>query len=112
MEINKAPYNTLIKVPGIGIRGARKIISARRLSRLSFFDLRKMGITLKRAQYFITCNGKYYGDIKFREDYISLALAPKKDLNIIENKVITQLSFFNDQANLLSDRNTSITGEL
>lgn len=111
VEINKVPYNTLIKVPGIGIRGARKIISARRLSKLSFFDLKKMGISLKRAQYFITCNGKYYGDIKFREDYITLALAPKKDLNIIENEVITQLSFFNDNYNLLTDGNTSITGE-
>ena len=111
VEINKVPYNILIKVPGIGFRGARKIISARRLSKLSFFDLKKMGISLKRAQYFITCNGKYYGDIKFREDYITLALAPKKDLNIIENEVITQLSFFNDNYNLLTDGNTSITGE-
>ena len=63
VEINKAPYNILIRVPGIGIRGAHKIISARRIGLLDFFDLKKLGIVIKRAQYFITCKGRYYGNV-------------------------------------------------
>ncbi len=58
VEINRADYYTLLRVPGIGVRSARRIMMARRHSSLGFDNLKKMGIVLKRAQYFITCSGK------------------------------------------------------
>lgn len=61
VEINKAPLETLLRVPGIGSRNAYKIIEARRYTKLTFEDLIKMKIALKRARHFITCNGKFYG---------------------------------------------------
>lgn len=114
VEINIAPYETLIRIPGIGIRGARKIISARRLGNLDFFDLKKLGIVLKRAQYFITCMGKYYGSVAFDDMKIRKALTPKIDLNYIDEDT-EQLNFFNNSGNnliLLDDKNSSSTGEL
>lgn len=125
VEINKASYNTLIRIPGIGIRGAQKIVSARRINSLDFFDLKKLGIVIKRAQYFITCKGKYYGTVAFDDMHIKKALTPKFDLNSID-EVAEQLSFFdnnvdnliipksssNNKLLLLNDKSTSITGEL
>ena len=61
IEVNKAPYETLLRVPGIGVVGAKKIIKARRYATLREAELRKLGIAFKRARYFITCAGKYQG---------------------------------------------------
>ncbi|MBU5425144.1 putative DNA modification/repair radical SAM protein [Tissierella pigra] len=61
VEINRADYNMLLRVPGIGVKSAMRIIQARRFSAIDFYDLKKLGIVLKRAQYFITCKGKHYG---------------------------------------------------
>ncbi len=61
VEINRAPLEMLLRVPGIGARSAQKIIGARRFSTLRFEDLIKMKISLKRAKHFITCDGKFYG---------------------------------------------------
>ena len=58
VEINKAPYNMLLRIPGVGITGARNIMIARKATKLDFTDLKKMRIVLKRAKYFITCKGK------------------------------------------------------
>ena len=58
-EINKASYTELLKVPGIGVTSAKRIIKSRRYYRLDFLDLKKMGVVLKRAKYFITCNHKF-----------------------------------------------------
>ncbi|OEF96299.1 putative DNA modification/repair radical SAM protein [Desulfuribacillus alkaliarsenatis] len=63
VEVNKADYEMLLKVPGIGIKSARKIVTARRFGPISYEGLKQMGIVLKRAQYFITCQGKYYGSV-------------------------------------------------
>lgn len=95
IEINRASYETLIRIPGIGLIGARKIVSARRISFLEFEDLKKLGVVLKRAQYFITCRGKYYGSVDFDDEKIKKALMPKVDLNIIDNEGV-QLSFFDN----------------
>ena len=62
-EINKASYYDLVKVPGIGPTSAKKIISSRRFFTIHFNDLKKMGISLKRAKYFILCDGKYFVNI-------------------------------------------------
>ncbi len=61
VEINRAPLEMLLRVPGIGGKNAQKILQARRHTKLCFEDLIKMKIALKRAKHFITCNGKYFG---------------------------------------------------
>lgn len=58
VEVNLAPYRDLLRVPGIGVTGARRIIAARRARALDFRGLKKLGIVLRRARYFITCGGK------------------------------------------------------
>lgn len=61
VEINRAPLEVLLRVPGIGAKNAYKIIEARKYTKLSFEDLTKMRVALKRAKHFITCNGKFFG---------------------------------------------------
>lgn len=61
VEVNTADYDLLIKIPGIGVASARKILQARKIRRLTHESLMKMRIFLKRAKFFITCNGKYTG---------------------------------------------------
>lgn len=56
VDINKADYSMILRVPGIGVKSAKQIVLSRRFSRLKSSDLKKMGIVLKKAQYFITCN--------------------------------------------------------
>lgn len=71
MEINKVDYHSLLRVPGIGVKSAQRIIAARRLAPLTFSDLKKIGVVLKRALYFITCSGKMMYPTKIDEDYIA-----------------------------------------
>ncbi|MFI5358814.1 MAG: putative DNA modification/repair radical SAM protein [Halanaerobiales bacterium] len=79
VEINKADYELLLRVPGIGVKSARRIVTARRNGSISYYDLEKFGVVLKRARFFITCQGKYYGGIPLREDLIRSRLIPGKD---------------------------------
>src|SRR5699024_4942622 len=58
VEINRAPYETLLRVPGVGVKSAVRIVAARRRSALRFEDLKRIGVVLKRAAYFITCSGR------------------------------------------------------
>lgn len=77
VEINKAAYETLLRIPGVGVRSALKIIKARRVSSLDYTDLKKIGVVLKRAKYFITCKGKYYGGISLYPENIRSRLIQK-----------------------------------
>lgn len=61
IEINTAPYEMLLRVPGIGIRSAHRILQARKETQLTCEDLQKMKVVLRRASHFILCNGKYQG---------------------------------------------------
>ena len=70
VEINKAPYEKLLRVPGIGVKSAQRIVAARRKANLNFGDLKKIGVVLKRAVYFITCCGRMMYPVKLDEDYI------------------------------------------
>ena len=93
-EINEASYYDLLKIPGIGPRNAQKIISTRKYYKLEFKDLKKMNISLKRAKYFILCNGKYFTDTNiFNKKIIQANL-------VLEDKIINntgvQLSLFNE----------------
>lgn len=92
VEINKAPYEMLLRVPGIGIRGSKKIVMSRRIAPLNYDDLKKLGIVLKRAQFFITCNTKYYGSTDIDEIQIRRKLVPQFELE--ESLPYEQLSLF------------------
>ncbi len=70
VEVNSAELELLLRVPGVGPTGARKIVAARKMCRLGFVDLKKLNIVLKRAAYFITCSGKYMPGIRFEHDFI------------------------------------------
>ena len=58
VEVNRAPYEMLLRVPGIGVKSAQRIRAARRTARLDFDALKKLGVVLKRARFFIVCMGK------------------------------------------------------
>ena len=70
VEVNRAPYETLLRVPGIGVTSARRILYARRGGTLYHEDLRKLGVVMKRAQYFITCKGKIIDNLHFSQDSV------------------------------------------
>ena len=99
VEINKADYYTLLRVPGIGTNSAQRILMARKSAVLDFSDLKRLGIVLKRAIYFITCNGRMMYPIKIEENFITRQLLALKDqLPFGVDKDITyrQLSLFDD----------------
>ena len=80
IEVNTAPYDMLLRVPGIGVRGANHIVKARRSATLRERELRKLGIAFKRARYFITCNGTYAGTgTDFSRESLHAALAAPID---------------------------------
>ncbi len=87
VDVNTAPLEMLIRIPGIGVKSAYKIISARRYGRLSYEDFLKMKIALKRAIHFITFSGKFFGSIK--ENTVSTALKLNTEVERYE-----QLSMF------------------
>lgn len=64
VEINTAPQEMLLRVPGIGVKSAKRIVAARRVGRLDFAGLKKIGVVLKRAQFFVTCNGRMAEGLK------------------------------------------------
>ncbi len=84
IEVNKADYNMLLRIPGVGVRSAMRIVAARRFASLSYDNLKKMGVVLKRARHFLTCQGKYYGESRVNEDKIRYQLTAgdqvKKDI--------------------------------
>ena len=94
-EINKCSYYDLLKIPGIGVKSAQRILKARRNFTITFDELKKLGVVLKRAKYFITCNGKYFmSSSYFKKDFIeaNIVLEDKS----IENTKIEQLGLFNE----------------
>ena len=74
VEINKADYGTLLRVPGIGPQSAKKIMMARKFGPVSYEGLKAIGAVLTRARYFITCRGKYYGEGPYEKDYLRIRL--------------------------------------
>lgn len=96
IEVNRADYRVLLRVPGIGYKSAQRIVRARRFGTLDFYDLKKIGVVLKRALYFITCNGKMMYQTKMDEDYISRHLLYDKDRISTEflNMNYRQMSLF------------------
>ena len=68
VEVNRADYEALLRVPGLGVRSARRILRARRVGPLNFEGLKRLGVVLKRAQYFLTCGGKYLEGLRVSPD--------------------------------------------
>lgn len=98
VEINRADYHTLLRVPGIGVKSAQRICGARRTAILTFDDLKKLGVVLKRALYFITCNGRMMYKTKLEEDYITRNLLSVHERLPFDKDGVTyrQLSLFDD----------------
>ena len=113
VEINHADYSTLLRVPGIGVISAKRIILARRQFHLTFEDLKRLGVVMKRARYFITCNGKYFDRIQsFRPNFIeeNLLMLEKKEYN--SSSCFEQLSIFPKSLPTKEDRIKCLTGNL
>ena len=89
IEINKATYKELLKVPGIGVTSAKRIVMTRKYSTIRYEHLKKLGIVIKRAKYFITVNGEFLGFKKENPELIRNALMEK------EKMVAEQLKLFN-----------------
>lgn len=70
IEVQTANYHTLLRIPGVGVKSAKRILAARRLGSLDFQALKKFGVVLKRAMYFITCGGKSMIPLKINESFI------------------------------------------
>lgn len=68
VEVNSADYEALLRVPGVGVKSAQRILTARRCGPLHFEGLKKLGVVLKRAQYFITCGGKMAEGLRVSQD--------------------------------------------
>lgn len=98
VEINRAPMELLLRVPGIGVKSARRIAAARRCASLTFGDLKKMGVVLKRAVYFITCSGRMMYPVKLDEDYIVRNLTDKNERIRFgaDGMTYRQMSLFDD----------------
>jgi predicted DNA-binding helix-hairpin-helix protein len=109
VDVNRADYESLLRVPGIGVLSARKIIQARRAGSLTPESLKKIGVVMKRAKYFITCSGKPAAQIIDQPERVRLILADSNPRNDS-----SQLLLFQDQV-LLPDRESfvsAITGDI
>lgn len=99
VEVNRADYASLLRVPGIGVKSARRIMSARKGGGLDFPDLKKLGVVLKRAAYFITCSGKMMAGARLDQDYITSCLVGEERRavwDIGRRDCYRQLSLFDD----------------
>ncbi len=75
VEVNRADYEALLRVPGIGVRGAKRIVTARRCGPLTFEGLKRLGVVMKRCQYFVTCSGHYLPGLKCSQEGVYRRLA-------------------------------------
>ncbi len=119
VEVMTAEYHMLLRVPGIGVRSAKRIAMARRNGTLTFDDLKRFGVVLKRAMYFLTCGGKMMYRFRFEENFITSQLigTEKKETWEIENGTsFRQLTLFQDwKPDAIADRedgNKALFGEM
>ena len=89
MEINRASYKDLLRIPGIGVTSAKRIVMARKYSIIKYEHLKKLGVVIKRAKYFITVNGEFLGFRKESPELIRNALIEK------EKMAMQQMKLFN-----------------
>ena len=99
VEINTASYEQILRIPGVGPKSAGRIVRARRYGSLDFDHLKKMGVVLKRAHYFITCNGKMMYRIPIEEEFITKQLTSveyKENWQLMHQQDYHQMSLFGD----------------
>ena len=100
VEVMTADYYQLLRVPGLGVNSARRICRARRYGGLRFEDMKKMGVVLKRAMYFITCQGRVYMPFRMDERFITtnlLGLKERLPENVVRSgDTFRQLNLFDD----------------
>ncbi|HHU33332.1 MAG: putative DNA modification/repair radical SAM protein [Zhaonellaceae bacterium] len=113
VEINRADYETLLRVPGIGVKSAQRIIRARQVRAVTFDNLKKFGVVMKRAQFFITCRGKYGGQISLENKLLRQYLIAKPK-PIQHSSPYEQLSLFNESVPSIPSEVmlSNLTGEL
>ncbi len=106
VEVNRADYQMLLRIPGIGVKSAQRIVRARKNGALRFEDLKKIGVVLKRALYFITCGGRMMYNTKVEEDYITRNLLNVKEKLPFDKDGVTykQLSLFDDMGITVAPR--------
>lgn len=117
VDVNRAPYNHLLRVPGIGVRSAKRILTARRSAKLGFEGLKKLGVVLKRAKHFITCSGKSMDDLKNSTDAVLQALMSKKALRMYYEdfpvqQAAEQLSLFDEPLYLREEVQKCLSGQM
>jgi len=112
IEINTADYFTLLRIPGVGVISAKKIICARRNFLLDFESLKKLGVVLKRAKYFITCKGKYFDKVyNFKPSFIETNLLCQERKSLPQTR-FKQLSLFDKLEPTKEDKIKCLTGSL
>lgn len=111
VEVNRAPYEKLLRVPGIGVTSAKRILRARRTAKLDFEGLRRLGVVLKRANYFITCQGRSIS--RLRTDNPAVLAGALRDRGLpqggLQPEIPEQLSLF---APAKEDSVKCLTGQL
>lgn len=121
VEVNKAPYEAILRVPGIGVKSAQRIVTARRQSKLDYQDLGKLGVVLKRAVYFILCGGKRAEGLVITEAGVMRQLMSASTVKELEKNgdFGEQLSFFEGEKSAqtlplpsMEDAVKCLTGEM
>lgn len=114
VEINRADYEALLRVPGLGVKSAGRILRARKVHSLDFEDLKKIGVVLKRARYFITCGGRYYAGSKADPEIIRHNIRTVYEPSQRASSRDRQLSLFSADAppRKVEDALSSASGEL
>lgn len=107
VEVNRADYELLLRVPGIGVKSARRIVTARKTGSLDFDGLKKLGVVLKRAKYFVLCRGKAAPGIVMTHQAILRALLSDSALDSLQQG--EQLSLFDPT---MEDVQKCITGQI
>ncbi len=115
VEVNRAPYQVLLRVPGIGVQSARRIVAARRTGSLDVAGLKKLGVVLKRAQYFITCSGKRPQGLDTAQDALLSALLSEQARGRAQQTLLhmpQQLSMFEQPVLAKEELYKCLSGQL
>lgn len=96
VEVTTADYETLLRVPGVGVMSAKRILVSRRTGTLRMEDLKRLGIVMKRAQFFLTCRGQMTEGLRFTQDSLLKNLAAA-ERSLLPAGGAEQLSLFSPE---------------
>lgn len=112
VEVSAAPLERLLRVPGIGVRSAQRIFAARRDRSLDFDGLRRIGVVLKRAQYFITCRGRMREGLRISQEHLLRGLVSERCAADLPGMQPAQLSLFDPPRLTQEDVIKCLTGQM